>query len=156
MTLDDQLSALMPKAVDAFSRTAIEGARHAVTDTANPLRLNFFCTAMRILFEHMIGVLAPIDQVTKSEWFVAERPDNLPTRSQRIVFAIQGGLADSFVKETLGIDVMPLRKRLIRAVDDLSKHVHGREDTVIEDEAEQNTAAQATIETLQYLPGYLS
>jgi hypothetical protein len=26
--------------------------------------------------------------------------------------------------------------------------VHGREDTVVEDEAEKNTAAQATIETL--------
>jgi hypothetical protein len=36
MRLDDQLSALMPKAVDAFSRTAIEGVRHAVADTANP------------------------------------------------------------------------------------------------------------------------
>ncbi|WP_197033717.1 hypothetical protein [Bradyrhizobium sp. URHD0069] len=50
-----------------------EGAQHALVDTANPLRLNFFCAAMRILFEHMIGTLAPVDQVTKAEWFVAER-----------------------------------------------------------------------------------
>jgi hypothetical protein len=76
MTLDDQLSALLPKAIDPFSRSAIEGAQHALVDTANPLRLNFFCTAMRILFEHMIGTLAPVDQVIKTEWFVAERAAN--------------------------------------------------------------------------------
>jgi hypothetical protein len=31
--------------------------------------------------------------------------------------------------------VMPLRKRSIRAVDDPGKHVHGREDTVVECES---------------------
>ena len=76
MTLDDQLSALLPKAIDPFSRSAIEGAQHALVDTANPLRLNRFCTAMRILIEYMIGTLAPVDQVIKTEWFAAERPDN--------------------------------------------------------------------------------
>lgn len=77
MTPDDQLSALLPKAIDPFSRSAIEGAQHALVDTAaNPLRLDFFCTAMRILFEHMIGTLAPVDQVIKTEWFVVERGDN--------------------------------------------------------------------------------
>lgn len=76
MTLDDQLSALLPKAIDPFSRSAIEGAQHALVDAANPLRLNFFCTAMRILFEDMIGTLAPVDQVIKTEWLVAERADN--------------------------------------------------------------------------------
>jgi len=76
MTLDDQLSALLPKAVDPFSRSAIEGAQHTLVDTANPLQRNFFCSAMRILFEHMIGTLAPVDQVKKTEWFVAERADN--------------------------------------------------------------------------------
>ena len=57
----------------------------------NPLRLNFFSTAMRILFEHMMGTLAPVDQVVQTEWFVSEREGNVPTRGQRIVFAIQGG-----------------------------------------------------------------
>jgi hypothetical protein len=31
MTLDDMLSTLMPKAIDPFSRIAIDGARHALT-----------------------------------------------------------------------------------------------------------------------------
>src|SRR6202035_4659739 len=98
-------------------------------DVANPLRLNFFSTAMRIFFEHMIETLAPVDQVVRSEWFVSEREGNLPTRGQRFVFAIQGGLSDAFVRDTLRIEIAPIRKKLIKAVDNLSKHVHGREDT---------------------------
>jgi hypothetical protein len=145
---NDQLDALKPKAIDAFSRSAIAGAQHALADMANPLRLNFFSTAMRILFEHMIGTLAPVEEVKQSKWFVAERPDNVPTRWQRIVFAIQGGMTDSFVKGSLQIDTMPLRQKLIKAVDNLSKHVHGREDTIIEGNDEQDAAASAAIEAL--------
>jgi hypothetical protein len=148
--LNDQLDALKPKAIDAFSRSAIAGAQHALADMANPLRLNFFSTAMRILFEHMIGTLAPVEQVAQSEWFVAERSDNVPTRWQRIVFAIQGGMSDSFVKSTLQIDTTPLRQKLIKAVDNLSKHVHGREDTIIEGNDEQDVAASAAIEALGF------
>jgi hypothetical protein len=84
--LNDQLDALKPKAIDVFSRSVIAGAQHALADTRNPLRLNFFSTAMRMLFEHMIGALAPIAEVTQSEWFVAERPDKCadPTAAYRI------------------------------------------------------------------------
>jgi Predicted pPIWI-associating nuclease len=146
--LNDQLAALKPKALDDFSRTTITGAQHALADAANPLRLTFFSTAMRILFEHMIGTLAPIDQVVQSEWFVPEREDNVPTRWQRIVFAIQGGLSDDFVKNTLQIDIAPIRKKLIKAVDNLSKHVHGREDTIIEGRDEQDVVASGAIEAL--------
>ena len=42
MTLDHELSALLPKAIDPFLRTAITGAQHALADIANPLRPNFF------------------------------------------------------------------------------------------------------------------
>jgi len=146
--LNDQLAALKPKAIDAFSQSTITGAQHALADAANPLRLNFFSTAMRILFEHMIGTLAPVDQVVQSEWFVSEREGNVPTRWQRIVFAIQGGLSDAFVRDTLQIDITPLRQKLIKAVDNLSKHVHGREDTIIEGRDEQDVAASGAIEAL--------
>lgn len=72
----------------------------------------------------------------------------MPTRWQRIIFAIQGGLSDDFVKNTLQLDVAPIRKRLIKAVDNLSKHVHGREDTIIEGRDEQDVVASGAIESL--------
>lgn len=147
-TLEEQLSALRPKALDWFSRLAIDGASHALADTTNPLRLNFFSTAMRILFEHMMGGLAPAEEIMQCPWFVLEKDREIPTRWQRVTFVIQGGLADAFVKDKLGVDVTPLRKRLLGAVDNLSKHVHARENTIIQDTAKQDAAAQATIEAL--------
>jgi hypothetical protein len=122
------------------------GARCTLVDLENPLRLNFFSAAIRILFEHMMGTLAPINQVKQSGWFVAEKPDGLPARWQRVVFALQGGLTDDFVINALSVDVQPLRKRLLTAVDDLSKQMHAREATIVDELSAQDAAASATIE----------
>lgn len=143
--LDELVAGLRDKAIDDFAKCAIQGAQHALADAANPLRLNFFSTAMRILFEHMMDTLAPVEQVKRSSWFKPERPDGHATRWQRVVFAIQGGFSDAFVKEHLKVDPQPLRKRLLNAVDELSKHVHGREQTIISKRAAQDAAAQATV-----------
>jgi hypothetical protein len=99
----------------------------------------------------MTDTLAPAEQVMQSRWFVAERDDGKPTRWQRVIFAIQGGLLDAFVKGTLGVHVVPLRDTLLGAVNDLSKHVHGNENTVVPDVAKQNEVARSTIEALEYL-----
>lgn len=153
--LKAQLTSLKPLAVDDFSRKAIDGAMHALADILNPLRLNFFSTAMRILFEHMIGKLSPLDEVKKCPWFKVEQDNGKPTRGQRIAFAIQGGLQDAFVKDELGVAVAPLRKRLLTAVDELSKHVHGREDTVVSDKPEQDRQAALAVAALQnFLTAY--
>ncbi|MFN4310300.1 MAG: hypothetical protein ACK4FK_06895 [Ferrovibrio sp.] len=144
-SLDDLVGELNAKAIDDFSRRAIQGALHALADAENPLRLNFFSTAMRILFEHMMDTLAPVEQVKQSSWFKPERPDGSATRWQRVVFTIQGGLSDTFVKDDLKVDPQPLRKRLLDAVDDLSKQVHGREQTIVTARVEQDASARATV-----------
>jgi hypothetical protein len=143
--LDVLVVGLGEKVMDDFSKQVVQGARHALADTENPLRLNFFSTAMRILFEHMMDTLAPIEEVKRSSWFKTERQDGAATRWQRAVFAIQGGLSDAFVNERLNVDPRPLRRRLLSAIDDLSKHVHGREDTILTDHAAQDTTARATV-----------
>lgn len=147
-TLPDKVSALRAKAIDRFSRQALDGARCALLDAENPLRLNFFSTAMRINFEHMMDTLSPNEQVTRCSWFKPERDNGIPTRSQRIVFAIQGGFSDRFVQQDLMVDPQPLRKRLLKTVDELSKHVHARENTIIVDEAEQNEIAEAIVSAM--------
>ncbi|MCW5750711.1 MAG: hypothetical protein KIT81_06155 [Alphaproteobacteria bacterium] len=144
-TLDELVAGLGGKVIDDFSKCAVQGAQHALADAANPLRLNFFSTAMRILFEHMMDTLAPVEQVKQSSWFKSERVDGHATRWQRVVFAIQGGFSDAFVREQLKVDPQPLRKRLLGAVDELSKHVHGREKTIITGRGAQDAAARATV-----------
>lgn len=147
-TLKDEIEHLRTKVTDTFSCHAIHGALRALTDIENPLRLNFFSTAMRILFEHTMDMLSPIDQVAISSWFKPERDNGAPTRWQRVVFAIQGGFSDSFVNEELGVDPRPLREHLLKTVDELSKHIHGREQTVIVGEAAQNAIARSTVEAM--------
>ena len=141
---EQSVAALKTKITDQFARCAIDGALHALSDRENPLRLNFFSTAMRILFEHMMDTSAPEDQVVKAPWFRVERSDGKPSRWQRVVFAIQGGLADEFVKDELKVDLPPLRTRLLDTVNELSKHVHGRENTIIRDRSAQHDVIDRT------------
>lgn len=145
MPLSERVEALKVKAIDTFSQQALEGARLAALDVENPLRLNFFSIAMRILFEHMMDTMSPNDLVTQCSWFKPERDKGRPTRWQRIVFAIQGGFSDTFVNQVLKVDPLPLRKRLLETVDELSKHVHGRENTIILDQVLQDAIAETTI-----------
>lgn len=138
---------LKAKATDEFSRSLIEGGACALENPENPLRLNFFSTAMRILFEHIMASCSPNAEVIRAPWFTPdpESKDGRPTRWQRIVFAIQGGLSEAFVLEKLHIDPLPLRKRLLTTIDELSKHIHSRENTIIDNLAEQDAEAEATL-----------
>jgi hypothetical protein len=145
-TVRETVAALKSKTFDDFSGCVIDGARRALADEANPLRLNFFCTAMRILFEHMMDTFAPEDEVIQCQWFKRKEGEkNKPKRSERILFAIQGGFSEEFVRQELRIDTSPLRSRLLAAINDLSKHIHGRENTIVLDARAQDTIGAATI-----------
>jgi hypothetical protein len=101
--------------------------------------------AMRILSEHIMDTSSPEDQVVRASWFKPERPEGKPTRWQRVTFSIQGGLSETFVREELKVDLPPLRKRLLDSVDELSQHVHARENTIIRDQSEQDTVVGRTV-----------
>ena len=140
MSVEDKLESVTRQVIDDFSRTVMKSAKHALADNENPLRANFFATAMRILFEHTLHSLAPDEEVKACTWFKPE-PDTegRPTRPQRITYAIQGGLDPHFVATDLQVDVKPLFRRLKSAIQELSKHVHGRADTLISEADAQET-----------------
>ncbi len=77
-TLAETVAALKLKVDDEFSGWAIDGALRALADNENPLRLNFFSTGMRILFEHLMDTLSPEGEVVKASWFTPERNDGNP------------------------------------------------------------------------------
>lgn len=130
---------------DEFCRIVVDGAERALIDMANPLRCNFFATAIRMMFEHVIDTLAPASEVERCSWFKPDPKTGRPTRAQRVMFAVQGGFLEKFVKQILKVDIKPLRKRLLLAVDELSKHVHGREATVLREAAGQDRFIQETV-----------
>ena len=117
--------------------------------TTESIEIKLFSTALRILFEHTMAELAPPELVEKTLWFSVERKDGSPTRSQRIAYAIQGGLTEASIMSELGVEVAPLRKRLLNAVDELSKQVHGRQETIVDDSAEQDASARAALNALE-------
>ncbi|WP_133244715.1 hypothetical protein [Caulobacter radicis] len=148
MTLKAKLDELRALAPDAFSIDAIEGAERALADADNPLRLNFFSAAMRILSEHSLERMAPDDQVKDCVWFSPEQDNGNPTRSQRVKFAIQGGLTDELVREQLKIEVRPLERVVSAAFKELSKQVHARENTIVTDCDEQDAQAGELLDSL--------
>ncbi len=148
-SLDDRLKRLGTRAADPYSQQVIEGAGHALSCDGNPLRVTFFATSMRILFEHLMDTLAPCCKVQTCAWFKTEKEDGRPTRRQRITYAIQGGFTDAFVNDELKVDPEPLKKTLLTAIDALSKHIHGRETTIITEHDVQDRFAEATLDEME-------
>lgn len=143
-----QLDALRGAVGDRFSNEVLGAAARAWADMHNPLRLNFFATALRILSEHSLERLAPTADLVRCGWYAAQRDNGEPTRPQRVKYVIQGGLDDAFVGEALGIDIAPLQKRLTQTVKRLSAQVHAREHTVVRDPVEQARAATEMLSSL--------
>lgn len=147
----DRLATLAPLAPDDFFRITIEGAASVLRDVANPLRLNLFSTAIRMLFEHVMGTLAPDADVAACPWYAPVDGQDKPVRAQRIQYWLQGGLSDDYLEDELGLAPDALRKRLLKAFNSLSKHVHGRADTLVRDPAGQETEAEATVSAVEEL-----
>ena len=149
--LEDRLSALAPLAPDDFFRITIEGAASVLRDQANPLRLNLFSTAIRMLFEHVMGTLAPDAEVEACAWYKPIEGQAKPVRAQRIQYWLQGGLTDGYMEDELGLEPQELRAGLLKAFNKLSKHVHGRADTLVRDPAEQAAEAESTVAAVEEL-----
>lgn len=147
----DRLAALGPLAPDDFFRITIEGAASVLRDATNPLRLNLFSTAIRMLFEHVMGTLAPDADVEACPWYAPVDGQDKPVRAQRIQYWLQGGLSDDYLESDLGLVPDALRKRLLKAFNNLSKHVHGRANTLVRDPGEQETEAEATVSAVAEL-----
>jgi len=60
-------------------------------------------------------------------------------------FTATGRAPITCVRDTIHIDPTPLRQQLVGLIDEASKHVHGRVDTIIHDLSEQDAVAVATV-----------
>jgi hypothetical protein len=118
---------------DEFSLMLLNGAKKAYSVADTPLRLNFFCVAMRMLYEHIMHNHAIPNEIIESRWFKPDpsKADGMPTRKQKLIFAIKGGLDDAFIEEELDFEFQPSLKSLIETLDDLSKHIHGTENNIV-------------------------
>lgn len=110
---------------EGFERDLFAASQKNLSDKSNPLRLNNYSYAMRELTRHILHRLAPDKNVLRCGWYRNEtNKDNGITRKQRAYYAVQGGLHDSYVKNTLNLEVEDIHNNLVKAINKLSKFTH--------------------------------
>ncbi|RAW88724.1 hypothetical protein [Photorhabdus laumondii] len=110
---------------EGFERNLFLASERNLDDKYNPLRLNNYSYAMRELTRHILHRLAPNQNVLNCVWYKNETDkDNGITRKQRAYYAVQGGLQDAYVQNTLGLAVEEIHKDLVTAINKLSKFTH--------------------------------
>jgi len=128
-----------------FEKKLFEAAINNLLDVHNPLRFNNFSYAMRELLDHILKRLAPDEYVKKCIWYTPPAGERKVVRSQRIKYAIQKGLPDSFISRELGIDVASVQRNITHIIQELNKYVH----------ISQNTFDIAPIDQLEKLSSFL-
>tara|TARA_R110002012_G_scaffold245126_4_gene420123 strand:- start:8501 stop:9394 length:894 start_codon:yes stop_codon:yes gene_type:complete len=109
-----------------FEIELFESAIHNLNDKENRLRYNNFAYSIRELSRHFLHRLAPEDNVIVCDWFKVETDNGKPTRTQRIKYAIQGGINDEILNE-FGFDSEELNeevKSIKKTIDSLNKYTH--------------------------------
>lgn len=130
-----------------FQKQLLDAAALSLREMDNPLRLNNFSTAFRELVRHVFDHFAPDDEIKKCAWYQPEPTSRTGvTRAHRVGFVIHGGIAPGYAREVLDIDVDSERKRVVKAIDALSKFTHVNPATfgVAADEVESRVADACT------------
>jgi len=143
------ISVLEAKLATEFEKKLFEAAINNLLDAYNPLRFNNFAYATRELVRHILFRLAPDTEVLTCGWYRNEtKKDGGISRRQRIIFAIQGGLTDDYVANTLHIDTASISKKIKGVVENLSKHTHIQEDTINIDIEKQDRYVTETLKSV--------
>ncbi len=108
-----------------FEKELFCAALKNLSDKTNPLRLNNYAYAIRELTRHVLHRLAPDENVIRCSWYKNETDKaNGITRKQRSYYAVQGGLANSYIEDVLGLELKNIHNRLIKSINKLSKFTH--------------------------------
>jgi hypothetical protein len=119
----DQIKKLL---TSQFEIELLEAALISLNETSNKLRYNNFAYSIRELSRHFLYTLSPEINVKECVWFKIETTDRKPTRTQRIKYAIQGGINDEILEEW-GFEIDELKEtiKLVKnTIDTLSKFAH--------------------------------
>ncbi|MCK9622302.1 MAG: hypothetical protein M0R47_17405 [Methylobacter sp.] len=134
---------------EGFEKNLFAAAQKNLADKSNPLRLNNYSYAMRELTRHVLHRLAPDENVIQCSWYKNETDrEKGITRKQRAYYAVQGGLGDSYVKDTLELEVDDIHRDLIKAINGLSKFTHIEPKVFDLPEAEVESLVNETTEAV--------
>ena len=150
-----------PQAVDVaalvapgFQKEVFAAAIKSFEQLENPLRLNNFATALRELIRIILRDFAPDNAIRACGWYAPEKDKNgniVFSRAQRIRYAVQAGLPDDFVRNTLGIDVNSTIKEVGALNGCFSKFTHIEPATFGVPDATADQMAVEALETFSLL-----
>jgi hypothetical protein len=136
-----------------FEERLLRAAFKSLHDLENDLSFNNFAYSIRELSRHILARLSPDKNVNGATWYSSEIPDKPKgvTRAQRIKYAVQGGVTDEFIEDVLDLDIKPHIKRIIKAIDLLSKYTHIEDSTLGISLKKIYELVNATVEAFQVL-----
>lgn len=130
-----------------FERELLESAIKNLEDYSNKLRFNNFAYSIRELSRHILYGLSPEENVRSCVWFKPVPETDRPTRTQRIKYAIQGGISDEILSD-FGFNVEELKgeiRGLKQTIDSLSKFTHINPETFGLSEEEVKTRSDQVL-----------
>ena len=130
-TLKEYETSLIQFLETEFEKESLKASFKNLLDMENKLRFTGFSIGVRELSRNILVRLSPDEKVLKCKWYKSEIKDkpNGITRGQRVIYAVQGGLNDTFVSKELGLDLVRLNKSVKEAIEILNKYVHVEEST---------------------------
>ncbi|MCB1504345.1 MAG: hypothetical protein KDJ47_05145 [Hyphomicrobiaceae bacterium] len=158
---EELIEALRGRLPDEFSTALLDGAIRVLADPANRIRLNQFAGSMRELYTYILHGLAPDDNVRRCPWFAEQRDArarqdrnlteaelNRPTRRQRAMYALQGGITDAQIV-AYGFEPDDARSEFLDAIDELNRLTHVRPEAIFDDLDEVARRATEILEALK-------
>jgi hypothetical protein len=127
MTSIDKIKKIL---TSEFELELFEASLSSLKDSKNKLRYNNFAYSIRELSRHFLHSLSPEELVKNCPWYKSETTNASPSRTQRIKYAIQGGISDDMLT-AWGLDLSDLENkiRVIKAtIDSLSRYTHINSD----------------------------
>ena len=115
-----------------FQIELLTAATENLKDKTNKLQLNNYAYSMRELSRHMLKSLAPNEDVLTCSWYRNETgKKNDVSRGERIKYAIQGGLDNTFVdNEIIEIEYLnELKTEITKSIAILNKYTHINEES---------------------------
>ncbi|MES9844931.1 MAG: hypothetical protein ABW131_09825 [Candidatus Sedimenticola sp. 6PFRAG5] len=112
-----------------FEKKLFSASVAYLENSEDPLRINSFAYSLRELIRNIFEARAPEGKIKSCSWFKKETDNGKPSRKQRYIYCVQGGLSHKFVKEDLGMDVLEPWKQIKKTIDSLSKFTHVNDST---------------------------
>jgi hypothetical protein len=146
------VEAIRSSLAKGFEADLFEATLRNLDDKTNQLRFNNFAYAARELMRHVLDRLAPDAEVLKCQWYENETDkDGGISRRQRCYYAVQGGLSDEFVKESLELEVDQFHSALTKAHGALNKYTHVGPETFGINDVAVDTLAWQTLHAFREL-----